>query len=59
VGATYTCECGWSCCCETGEELVCEVERHLADAHPQVAGALTRADVLAIAEKDQGWPHRA
>ena len=52
MGATYTCECGWRWRGETDEELISAVDRHLSDAHPQVAGALGRAGILAIAEEE-------
>lgn len=35
------------------DELVANVQRHVADAHPDLVGKLSRDDVLAIAGKDE------
>jgi hypothetical protein len=32
---------------ESDEDLVAQVERHIADAHPDLAGKLSRDDILA------------
>jgi hypothetical protein len=34
---------------ETDDELVEATERHLCDAHPELAGQLSRAEILALA----------
>ncbi len=34
---------------EDDDELLANVQRHIADAHPDLVGRLSRADVLAIA----------
>jgi hypothetical protein len=36
---------------EDDDELLANVERHVADAHPDLVGKLSRDDVLAIARK--------
>ena len=33
------------------DELLANIQRHLADAHPDLVGRLSRADVLAIAKE--------
>jgi hypothetical protein len=35
---------------EDDDELVANVERHIADAHPDLVGKLSRDDVLATAK---------
>jgi hypothetical protein len=35
---------------ENDDELIANVERHVADAHPDLVGKLSRADILAMAE---------
>ena len=34
---------------ETEDDLVAEVERHIAEAHPDLVGKLSRDDILATA----------
>lgn len=34
---------------ETDDDLVSKVERHIAEAHPDLAGKLSRDDILAAA----------
>ena len=36
---------------EDDDELLANVQRHIADAHPDLVGRLSRADVLAIAKE--------
>jgi hypothetical protein len=36
---------------EDDDELVANVERHVADAHPDLVGKLTRDDILASANE--------
>jgi hypothetical protein len=38
---------------EDDDELLAKVQRHVADAHPDLVGKLSRDDVLAIATKDE------
>jgi len=45
-----TCECGEIARGETEDELITSVERHLAEQHPDLAGKLSRDDILAMAE---------
>ena len=44
------CECGEVIKAESDNELVGEVERHVRDAHPELAGKMSREDILAMAE---------
>jgi hypothetical protein len=44
------CECGEVTRAETEEELIAAVERHVAEQHPDLVGALSREDILAMAE---------
>lgn len=37
---------------ETEAELVANVERHVADNHPDLAGKLSREDILASAREE-------
>jgi predicted small metal-binding protein len=45
-----TCECGETARAETDEELISAVERHVAEQHPEMAGRLTREQILGMAE---------
>ena len=45
-----TCECGEVARAETDEELISAVERHVAEQHPEMAGRLTREQILGMAE---------
>jgi hypothetical protein len=36
---------------EDDDELLAHVQRHVAEAHPDLVGKLSRADVLAIAKE--------
>jgi predicted small metal-binding protein len=44
----YTCERdGFVMRGETDDELAAQVERHIAEAHPDLVGKLSRSDLLA------------
>lgn len=45
------CECGYVVRGETDDELVAETQRHVAQHHPDLAGKLSREDILAMAEE--------
>ena len=47
-----TCECGDCLKADSPDELVTEMQRHLAAAHPQIAGAPEPRDLLALVEYD-------
>jgi len=44
------CECGYVARGETDEKLLEEAERHIRSEHPDLAGRITRDDLLAMAE---------
>lgn len=51
MGKVITCECGEIVRADSDDELVARVERHVGEAHPELVGKLSRADVLAMAEE--------
>jgi hypothetical protein len=52
----FTCERdGYAMRGETDDDLAVQVERHLADAHPDLVGKLSRAEILSeISAKARG-----
>jgi len=44
------CECGQIVRAESDDELVAKVEEHVRTAHPELAGQISRDDILAMAE---------
>jgi predicted small metal-binding protein len=44
------CECGQVVRAEDDDELVAKVEEHVRTAHPDLAGQMSRDDILAMAE---------
>jgi predicted small metal-binding protein len=45
------CECGVTLRAETDDELVAQAEEHIGNQHPEMAGSMSRDDVLAMAEE--------
>lgn len=45
------CECGAVVRGKTDDELVDAARAHIAEAHPELVGKLSREDVLAMAEE--------
>jgi predicted small metal-binding protein len=45
------CECGADVSGETDDELVSAVEEHVRDKHPEMAGQMSREDILAQAHE--------
>lgn len=45
------CECGEVVHAADDDELVEKVERHVGAAHPELAGKMSRDDILAMAEE--------
>ena len=45
------CECGEVVRADNNDELVHAVEKHVAEAHPDLVGKMTRDDILAMAEE--------
>ncbi len=46
------CECGEVVRGESDGELVARVEAHVREAHPELAGKLSRDDILGMAEEE-------
>ena len=44
------CECGLQVSGDNDDELVANVERHIAEDHPELVGRMTRDDLLARAQ---------
>jgi predicted small metal-binding protein len=51
VAKIINCECGEVIQTESDDELVRMVERHVSEAHPELAGKMSRDDILAMAEE--------
>jgi predicted small metal-binding protein len=45
------CECGATVRAENEDSLVSQVEQHVADAHPELLGKMTRDDILAMSQQ--------
>ena len=45
------CDCGYVSRGETEDELVEETNRHIDEVHPDIAGKVSRDDLLAMAEE--------
>jgi len=52
VSKVINCECGVTLRAENDDELVAQAERHIGDQHPDMAGTMSRDDVLAMAEEE-------
>jgi predicted small metal-binding protein len=46
-----SCDCGYISRGETEDELVEEANRHIEEVHPDMAGQVSRDDLLAMAEE--------
>ncbi len=51
MGKVINCECGEVVRAESDDELVAKVERHVGEAHPDLAGKMSRQDILGMAEE--------
>jgi len=51
VSKVINCECGEVIQAESDDELVSKVELHVGEAHPELAGKMSRADILAMTEE--------
>ena len=51
MGKVINCECGAVVSAESDDDLVQKVEQHVGDAHPELVGKMSRADILAMAEE--------
>jgi predicted small metal-binding protein len=47
----YSCDCGYVARGENVDAFVQDVEAHIADAHPDMVGKLSREDIIALAEE--------
>lgn len=45
------CDCGYISRGESEDELVSEAQKHIQDAHPELAGKVSRDDLIAMAEE--------
>jgi hypothetical protein len=45
------CDCGYVSRGETEDDLVKEATRHIDEVHPDIAGKVSRDDLLAMAEE--------
>jgi predicted small metal-binding protein len=45
------CECGFVVRGDTDEELLTNAEAHITQAHPEMVGKVSRADLLGMAEE--------
>ncbi len=50
MGKIIKCVCGYVVRGETDDELLTNAEAHLAEMHPELAGKVTREDLLGMAE---------
>lgn len=51
MAKVINCECGQVVDGETDDELVANVEEHVRTSHPELAGKMSREDILAMAEE--------
>ena len=51
MAKVINCECGETVRADSDDELVRKVEQHVAAAHPDLVGKMSREDVLAMAEE--------
>lgn len=51
MSLVINCECGRVVTGETEDEIVAEVEQHVAEDHPDLVGKLSREDILAMSEE--------
>jgi predicted small metal-binding protein len=45
------CQCGYVVRGKTDEELLANAEAHINEAHPELVGRVSQADLLAMAEE--------
>jgi predicted small metal-binding protein len=51
MAKVVNCKCGYTARGDTDEELVSDVEAHVRSDHPEMAGQMSRDDILAMAEE--------
>ncbi len=52
MGKRIDCECGAVVKSQDDDDLVAQVEAHIASDHPELVGKLSREDVLGMAVED-------
>jgi predicted small metal-binding protein len=50
MSKVINCECGEVIRSDSDDELVQKVEQHVAQAHPELVGKMSREDIFAMAE---------
>ena len=51
MAKVVNCECGYTVRGEDDDAIVANVEAHVREAHPEMAGQMSREQVLAMAEE--------
>jgi len=51
MAKVVNCECGQTVRGESDDELVANVEEHVRQHHPEMAGQMSRDDILGMAEE--------
>jgi predicted small metal-binding protein len=51
MAKVINCECGYVVRGDTDDELLARAEAHMREAHPEMAGKVSREDLLAMAEE--------
>jgi predicted small metal-binding protein len=51
MAKVVNCECGYTVRCEDDDEIVANVEEHVRQQHPEMAGQMSREQILAMAEE--------
>jgi predicted small metal-binding protein len=51
MAKVINCECGYVARGETDDELVADAEQHIRSVHPDLAGKMSRDDLLGMAEE--------
>jgi predicted small metal-binding protein len=46
------CDCGYVARGGTDEELLADARKHIEESHPDLAGQISREDLLAMAEEE-------
>jgi predicted small metal-binding protein len=52
MAKVMNCECGYTVRGTDDEELLDNVESHIAEQHPNLVGTITREDLLSMAEEE-------
>jgi predicted small metal-binding protein len=52
MAKVVNCECGYTVRGKDDEELLDNVESHIAEQHPDLVGTVTREDMLSMAEEE-------